>query len=234
MSFTAKVGAFMRTISFLNHKLRVEVDSDADQSVLEEIFFDRDYFRIEPFISAAKRGVLDVGAHKGFFILYARVFNPAVPIYAYEPEEKNFQALKKHLLENRTSGVFAKNLALAGEEGSLALHISEDSHNHTLLPVLPSFNERKINAVLLEKVLKKMGGCDLVKMDCEGAEFQILETAPDSVFFQVPVFFLEYHEFTPDLRVARLKTLFESKGFKVTLFPSRYDKRMGFLLAEKK
>lgn len=225
---------FMRTIPFLNRKLQVQVDSDADQSVLEEIFFDRDYSRIEERIASAKKGILDVGAHKGFFVLYVRVFNPMVPIYAYEPEEGNFQALKRHLLENRVEGVVAKNLALAGQEGSVALHLSEDSHNHTLLPVLPSFNEKKVNAVLLENVLKKMGACDLVKMDCEGAEFQILETAPDSVFVDVPAFFLEYHEFTPDLRVTRLKALFEKHAFKVTLFPSRYDKRMGFLLAEKK
>jgi FkbM family methyltransferase len=134
------------------------VDSDADQSVLEEIFFDRDYFRIEERIASAKRGILDVGAHKGFFVLYARGFNPTVPIFAYEPEEGNFQALKRHLVENRVQGVVAKNLALAGQEGSVALHLSEDSHNHTLLPVLPSFNEKKVNAVLLANVLKKMGG----------------------------------------------------------------------------
>lgn len=224
----------MRQIAFQNAKLKVDVQSDADQSVLDEIFFDRDYSIIEPQIKSAKNGILDVGAHKGFFILYARVLNPNVPIYAYEPEENNFRELKKHLLENRIENAFPKNVAIAGKEGSVVLHISDDSHNHTLLPVLPSFNEKKVNAVLLENVLKKMGKCDLIKMDCEGSEFQIFENAPDLVFEAVPVFFLEYHEFTDEMRVANLKSLFDSKGFKVKIYPSRYDKRMGFLLAERK
>lgn len=223
----------MRQIAFQNAKLKVDVQSDADQSVLDEIFFDRDYALIEPYIKSAKNGILDVGAHKGFFILYARVLNPTVSIYAYEPEENNFRELKKHLLENRIENAFPKNVAVAGKEGSVVLHLSEDSHNHTLLPVLPSFNEKKVNAVLLENILKKMGKCDLIKMDCEGSEFQIFETAPDAVFEAVPLFFLEYHEFTDAMRVANLKALFESKGFKVKIFPSRYDKRMGFLLAGK-
>ncbi len=223
----------MRQIAFQNAKLKVDVQSDADQSVLDEIFFDRDYAIIEPSIKSAKNGILDVGAHKGFFVLYARVLNPSVAIYAYEPEENNFRELKKNLLENRIENAFPKNVAVAGREGSVVLHLSEDSHNHTLLPVLPSFDEKKVNAVLLENILKKMGKCDLIKMDCEGSEFQIFETAPDSVFQAVPVFFLEYHEFTDEMRVSNLMSLFESKGFNVKIYPSRYDKRMGFLLAEK-
>ncbi len=224
----------MRQIAFQNAKLNVDVQSDADQSVLDEIFFDRDYSIIEPQIKSAKNGILDVGAHKGFFILYARVLNPSVPIFAYEPEENNFRELKKHLHENHTENVFPKNVAIAGKEGSIALYLSPDSHNHTLLPVLPTFEQKKVNAVLLENVLKKMGPCDLIKMDCEGSEFQILEGAPDAVFDSVPVFFLEYHEYTEDMKAAKLKSLFETKGFKVTILPSRYDKRMGFLFAERK
>lgn len=223
----------MRQIAFQNSKLKIDVQSDADQSVLDEIFFDRDYALIEPYIKSAKNGILDIGAHKGFFVLYSRVLNSSVPIYAYEPEENNFRELKKHLLENHIENVFPKNVAVAGREGSVVLHLSEDSHNHTLLPVLPSFDEKKVNAVLLENILRKMGKCDLIKMDCEGSEFQIFDTAPNSIFQAVPVFFLEYHEFTDEMRVSNLKSLFESKGFKVKIFPSRYDKRMGFLLANR-
>ncbi len=224
----------MRNIAFQNAKLRVEVKSDADQSVLDEIFFDRDYALIEPIIKSARNGILDVGAHKGFFVLYARVLNPNVPIYAYEPEENNFRELKNHLLENKIANVFPKNVAIAGKEGSVILHLSDDSHNHTLLPVLPSFEQKKVNAVMIENVLKKIGKCDLIKMDCEGSEFQILETAPDSVFKSVPVFFLEYHEYNDEMRASKLKSLFESKGFNVEIYPSRYDKRMGFLFAKQK
>lgn len=223
----------MHQIAFLKNKLQVDVQSAADESVLAEIFSDRDYHVIEPMIVAAKNGIIDIGAHKGFFVLYARVLNSLVPIYAYEPEEVNFSELKKHLLMNRVENVFAKNVAVAGKEGEVSLNISADSHNHSLVEISDIVGEKKVQAVTLAKILEKMERCDLVKMDCEGAEFQILETAPKSVFEKVAVFFLEYHEFSEDMKAAGLKALFIKNGFKVTQYPSRYDKRMGFLFAQK-
>ncbi len=223
----------MRQIAFLKNKLTVDSASDADESVLAEIFSDRDYHVIEPAIIGAKTGIIDIGAHKGFFVLYARVLNPSVPIYAYEPEEVNFAELKKHLLINRVENVFAKNVAVAGKEGEVSLNISADSHNHSLVDIDGVVGEKKVKAVTLEKILEKMKHCDVVKMDCEGAEFQILEMAPKSVFEKVGIFFLEYHEFSAEMKAVRLKTLLEKNGYKVTQYPSRYDKRMGFLWARR-
>jgi len=223
----------MHQIAFLKNKLTVDSKSDADESVLAEIFSDRDYHVLEPTIVAAKTAVIDIGAHKGFFVLYARVLNPTVAIYAYEPEEGNFAELKKHLLMNRVENVVVKNVAVAEKEGTVTLNISADSHNHSLVPIEGIVDGKKVNATTLEKILDKMERCDVVKMDCEGAEFQILETAPKSVFEKVAVFFLEYHEFSEEMRAARLKVLLEKKGYKVTAYPSRYDKRMGFLFARR-
>lgn len=224
----------MRTLSFLNSKFQVDVSSDADASVFAEIFSLREYELMEPAIRAAKVGVLDIGAHKGYFVLYARALNATVPIHAYEPEEENFKALKEHVKINKIQNVVAKNAAVAANEGMVFLNISEDSHNHSLVVQPGTAAQKKVNAVVLEKILAKMGGCDVLKMDCEGAEFQIFENAPDSVFEQISVVFMEYHEFNEEMQVARLKTLFEKHGYSVKILPSKYDKRMGFLVAEKK
>ncbi len=224
----------MRQIAFLNRKWRVDVASDADESVLAEIFICRDYLPVEPELKAAKTAVLDVGAHKGFFVLYARALNATVPIYAYEPEEKNFAALKQHVDDNKVEGVFAKNVAVAGKDGSLTLHVNADSHNHSILDGVEGEQKlQKVTAASLDKILSKKEFWDVVKMDCEGAEYEIFKhTSPES-FQKIGVLFLEYHEFNSDMKVATLKTLFEKNGFKVKMAPSKYDKRMGFLIAKR-
>ena len=227
----------MRSLSFLQSRFQVEVTDEADQSVLAEIFSLREYELVEPGIRAARRGVLDVGAHKGFFILYVRALNATVPVLAYEPEEKNFAALKRHLDVNRVDGVVAKNAAVAGAEGTVLLNVSGDSHNHSLVVDPGMMKQQKVSAVTLEQVLGKMkkscGGCDLIKMDIEGAEFGIFESA-GPLAWTVPVYFLEYHEYGPEMRATNLKVLFEKQGYTVKLMPSRFDKRMGFLWATRK
>lgn len=226
----------MRTLHFLKQKYHLEPRGDADESVIAEIFLNGDYSVIEPALRAAKRGVLDVGAHKGFFILYVRALNESVPVFAYEPEEKNFASLKEHLHLNHVEGVTSKNAAVAGEEGSVLLNVSADSHNHSLVVDPGMMKTQKVSAVTLERVLAKMaatgGGCDVVKMDVEGAEFGIFAAA-GPLAWEVPVYFLEYHEYGPEMRAADLKKLFEQNGYRVKMLPSKYDKRMGFLWAQK-
>lgn len=224
----------MRTLPFLGRKFQLDIRSDADESVMAEIFTLREYFVVEPIIKTAKMAILDIGAHKGFFALYVRALNTEVPVYCYEPEEANFRALKEHLELNKIQNVFPKNSAVAKEEGMAILHVSNDSHNHSLVMVPGTVNDRKVNAVTLERIVSKLPHVDLVKMDIEGAEFQILENAPDTVFEKCPAFFLETHQYNDSMRASTLKTLFEKKGYTVQLTPSKFDKRLGFLWAVRK
>lgn len=223
----------MRNLSFLNKKYQLDIHSDADASVMMEIFNLREYLPAESVLKKASRGILDIGAHKGFFALYVRALNPEVPIYCYEPESENFSALKKHLELNKMNGIFVKNVGLMDREGMGILHVSQDSHNHSMVMDPGNMKTQKVNVTTLERILSKIGSVDLIKMDIEGAEFSILLHATDSVFSQCPAFFLEYHEYSPSMRAVDLELLFKKKGYSIQRFPSKYDRRMGFLWAKK-
>ena len=221
----------MRTVPFLKHKFLIEARGDADDSIVAEIFLLREYALIEPELKRAKTVVLDIGAHKGYFALYVRALNETVPILCYEPEEVNYAALKKHLEQNKIQGVVTKNAAVADREGTLLLNVSEDSHNHSLVVAPGTTVQKKVTATTLEKIVNKFEKVDVLKMDIEGAEFQIFENLASSVFKKIGVIFMEYHEYGPDMRAEHLQKIFESEGFTVKKFPSKYDKRMGFLWA---
>jgi FkbM family methyltransferase len=56
--------------------------------------------------------------------------------------------------------------------------------------------------------------CDLLKMDCEGAEYDILLTAPDSVLRRIRAIVCEYHSTSQHGPAQLLERLTES-GFRV-------------------
>lgn len=219
----------MRQISFGGKKLEFEIDSDADESVFREIFIEKEYRDVEAIIAAASLPILDIGAHKGMFSVYVRCLNSDVSVFAYEPEERNFAALKKHFKMNHVEGVVAKNLAVVGEGGgSRRLYLSEDSHNHSLIG---SGDFKEVGSVGMAAILQRIGKCSLLKMDCEGAEFEILNSLSKEDFANAGAFYIEYHELVEGMRGDDLKRLLEKFGYKVRLRVSPYDKKLGFILA---
>lgn len=257
-------------VKIFGKDIEVLVESDADNSVFEEIFVDRDYGMCDEIIKKAgvaggvSCAILDIGAHKGYFSIYASVLCDArveqagyggmVKIFAYEPEEKNFAVLKENLKMNRVKNVFAKNVAVCGNDGMRELFVSVDSHNHSVFEVAMKKEEentnenlsvsKKVNCVSLQTIVEKhlvREGCeniDLVKMDCEGAEFEILESVDlyangREIFNKIKAFCIEYHEFLPEMKVEKLVSVLKKYGYKVDIKKSHYDSRMGFIWARK-
>ena len=244
-------------VKIFGKDIEVLVESDADNSVFEEIFIDKDYSVCDEMIK--KAGVLgvilDIGAHKGYFSIYASVLSGEnVKIFSYEPEEKNFAVLKENLKMNRIKNVFAKNVAVKGSDGMCELFLSDDSHNHSVVVEAMASqvdivddesvaSSRKVNCVSLRTIIEKhlvKEGCeivDLVKMDCEGAEFEILESVDlacgKEIFNKIKAFCIEYHEFLPEMKAEKLVSILKKYGYKVDVKKSHYDNRMGFIWARR-
>src|SRR5688572_25562845 len=59
--------------------------------------------------------------------------------------------------------------------------------------------------------------CDLLKLDCEGAEYRILYSAPRDVLDRIDHIILEYHHFSQEegANPSALRTFLEGRGFVV-------------------
>ena len=152
--------------------------------------------------------VLDVGGHFGYFSLYA-LNKGAKKVHVLEPSEENF----KHLCRN--TGKFEKiipyNLALSDSvdqkkfiiTGPSATNSFHRNYNHeSENPVSLGITKKEtVNCIDFETFIKnnKINKIDALKMDCEGAEWDVLPTISDKFLkHRIRKMSIELHQFNLD------------------------------------
>ena len=129
--------------------------------------------------------VLDIGANVGIFCLAARQAFPDATIHAYEPnpELNNFLRVQAKAAD---ASCFME--AVARADGFVRLETNVESVDVCSRPD-PAGN---IPATAFARTLTRLGGhADLVKMDCEGAEWEIWSDV--DAWQQVGHISTEYH-----------------------------------------
>lgn len=142
-----------------------------DGVVLEEVVNQNCYKLPEQFPAGAV--VLDVGAHIGIFALEC-VKRGAAEVYCFEPEPENFALLRANTRHEPKIKSF--NVAVWNDKPvELVIRPSAYTAQHY---VQPSTNGHAVNSMTLDDILLMCGGkAHLLKLDCEGAEQPILESA---------------------------------------------------------
>lgn len=143
---------------------------DFDLEVIKEVIHDQEYLRWGDITIKPGDLVIDCGAHIGSFTKQA--LSMGARVIAIEPHEDNF----RHLVAN-TSG--AKNLKLVQAilyDGSNVL-FREDKERNELHKVLESTHvSGGVPSVTLDSLVEQFNvkTIDLLKMDIEGAEYEVL------------------------------------------------------------
>jgi len=164
-----------------------------DLSTVVVVFLKKDYGEIP------KRGVvIDIGANIGVFSIYA-ISRGASRVFAFEPNREAYGVLVKNIEENNLRGrILPFNFAVGGG-GYNTINIPRVSsaHNQTVKLVSESQKDQyeTVSCTTLEKILSanRIEQVDLLKMDCEGAEYEILDGASDRTLSVVQRLRMEYH-----------------------------------------
>jgi FkbM family methyltransferase len=174
-----------------------------DRSILDEVWTRRVYSKGFP---SARTGavVVDVGAHNGYFSIFAATHAPAGSrVYAFEPVAENFAILQQNLALNGIRNVVARNAAVSSSSAAVKLFVT-DAHTggHSIYAdrhatyTTAHITEVEVNSVAFQDTVPDdIDTIDFCKIDCEGAEFEILLRTPASFLRKVAVFALEFHEF---------------------------------------
>jgi FkbM family methyltransferase len=145
--------------------------------------------------------VIDVGANLGFFSLYAKTMFPQCVVIGLEPLSGNFAFFRANLALNPQLGgsVAAVNAALASARGTLKLcsqRGGEFPTDATLWTQGVQGTLFEVPALTLGDLLSeyRIARIALLKMDCEGAEFDILYHAEPAVLERIDAIAMEVHK----------------------------------------
>ena len=166
------------TLQFRNGMVLHGGPTDSPVFLFLEIFANGCYRREMPAVLAGD--VIDVGANIGAFTLDMAMRYPAITLHAYEPDPGVCQVLEKNVAANGLSRrVTIWNEAVAGAAGTLRLWRGEGSMvASAFLPPAARGESTEVPAVTIQTAVGRTSGrIALLKLDCEGAEAEILENA---------------------------------------------------------
>ena len=219
------------TVTLRQSGLRFQVRSAMDVWVIKETCLDRDY---ERYGARLQRGwtVFDIGAALGDFTLFAaQQVGEQGRVYAFEPFPESFALLVDNIKLNGALNVTAYPYAVAGKRGHLRLvAASEAVRNATA----PGSGPNEVEAWSLEEALDRVERCDLMKVDCEGGEYDIFLQAGAAALGKVQAICMEYHDGVTPYSHCDLVRSLEAHGFQVSVYPSRVQPAIGFLKAQRR
>jgi FkbM family methyltransferase len=179
--------------------------------------FLKDVYRIVPIEGNV---VLDIGANIGDSSIYFAL-RGAAKVIAVEPFPHNYEMAKKNIALNYFSDKISVILAGCTPNAGY-INISDlvksgiDSHTYDDAGYKVGMN---VPSVTLENILKEyniQNGETILKMDCEGCEYDSILSASNTVLRQFSHMLIEYHDGYKNLRERLEKSGFEVCPFKIT------------------
>jgi FkbM family methyltransferase len=129
---------------------------------------------------------IDVGAHAGYYTILAHKLG-AQKIIAIEPDIRVSRVLTRAIEVNKLNNIMVINRAAWDESGiMLKLNLSSVSGYSSLFP----YDSKKayymdsttqVKSITLDDVSRKLDRIDLIKIDVEGAEFNVLRGACETI-----------------------------------------------------
>ncbi len=210
------------------------IDSIDEFIILTEIFVSKDY----NFLSPEKCILIDIGANVGMASIYFSLLEHVDKIYAFEPVKDTYDIALENLKNNNVKKVtqfYNYGLGNSNREesflfnrkakGNFGMRVkSNEKHNisHESRTISIRKASEEIGLLLLENPNYSI----VIKMDCEGAEYEILEDLHNSsLLSKIDIIILEWH----DQGAHRLEEYLIKNNF--TVFSRNLDTISGILSA---
>jgi len=178
------------------------------------------FIRGEYFFKAEKNApvILDCGANIGLATLFFKRIYPKARITCFEADPTTANILRKNIEQNQLKDVTAYNLMLSNKTGEQPFYIDADADGGLTMSAYPKLlsNSREILVQTGRLSDYIHGPVDLLKMDVEGAEFEVMADLKESgKISQVRNMIIEYHHKIggQSSRMAKFLTLLEEDGF---------------------
>lgn len=185
-----------------------------------------------------KHTVVEIGANIGVFAIYAATTEPNVRVYSFEPVRANYDVLVKNIAENRCQDrITPFNLGVASKKGKRKFYLGS-SPEHSLYRdnVCDQSGESvsvdclSLNDILTANSISKV---DLLKINAEGAEYEILYSTSKESFDKIDEIRMEYHKQSSERHnLECLRSFLGRMGYAVT-YLYEHEEGEGFVWIKK-
>jgi FkbM family methyltransferase len=181
--------------------------------------------------------VIDIGAGLGEYTLYSACV-VGTKVFAFEPFPESFALLQENLQLNDITNVQAFEAAIGSQSGNLILDLSSgEPLQFQSAAKQASANQYSLSvrSISLADVFDRSGieSCNLLKLDCEGAEYDILLKAMPSVLEKIEHIVMEYHDHVADHTHVELIHFLEAQGYQVNAYPNLVLPYLGYIRAKR-
>jgi len=176
--------------------------------------------------------IIDIGAHIGLFSLFSSQYCKNGKILSFEPIKENYELLVENLRLNNIKNVYPFNKAVSENNSDVTIFLNKDESGHSMYS---SEGERiQVKSTSLKMIFEenKLDKCDFLKLDCEGAEYSIIDSLSEEYFDKIEKMIIEYHlADTKSELLSSLKSKLKTFSFSMHVKPLFSD--IGFLYAKK-
>jgi FkbM family methyltransferase len=162
----------------------------ADLAMAWEVFNDNvyDYYAIRE-----DDVVVDVGGHIGSFTIKAAINCAKGKVFTFEPTPETFETLKENVKDLKNVHVF--NAAVSDFTGTQQLYLADDNPAENSLF---RKTDKHIDVELITMhdffLIHQISRVNLLKIDCEGAEYNIVTNSIEELKNKVEKIVMEVHE----------------------------------------
>lgn len=202
---------------------------------IKETFLDRFYekygFSIQP-----GWNIIDIGAGIGDFTLFAATAQAGTRVFAFEPFPQSFVLARENLQKNGVTNAQVFEHAVAATSGTLILDLDGNEplqiRSHSREPA-DNLQHLTVRAFSLSDLFIMLGivSCDLLKLDCEGAEYPILFNTSQPTLEHIDRIVMEYHDDVAQYTHQDLTRFLSERGFRVETFTNPVHSHLGYLRA---
>lgn len=181
--------------------LTLKVENEWDERVVQEV---ATCYQLDKLNLSGVKTAVDIGAHIGSFSRTLLQLKPTVQIVCVEPNPLVTPLLTKNATANMdiVTGYYSEvegsytlaahdfaSAAVAVVQNEVVPHYANDPDRHHFMPLSPELR------VTMGDILKRRGWSriNLLKLDCEGAEFGFFASAPSDILRRIDIIVAEVH-----------------------------------------
>jgi FkbM family methyltransferase len=130
----------------------------------------------------------DVGANIGLFTYFVSRYFPQARVFSFEPNPRLFECLTQTRSHNHLSNVILTQACLGDRSGEIELHLhDQNSGGHTTrrdqIGAHETSKSIEVKILPLDEVVKaqKLERLNVIKIDVQGAEWDVLKGACESI-----------------------------------------------------